>query len=67
MADDNKTNPIEIQKHLKGMDYPADKQDLVEHAREQGAPEDILSTLEALPEQQYETPTDVTKAVGEME
>ena len=64
MANDNKTNPVELQKHLKGMNYPAGKQELVEHAKQQGAPEDVLSALEGLPEQQYEAPTDVTKAVS---
>lgn len=59
-------NPIELQKYLKGMDYPADKQGLLEHAKGQGAPDDVMSTLEALPEGPYDAPTDVTKAVGDM-
>lgn len=63
----DKPNPIEIQKHLKGMDYPASKGDLVEHAREQNAPEEVTSVLESLPDRDYGKPTDVTKAVGELD
>lgn len=59
-----KVNPIQLQKHLKGMDYPASKQELIEHAKNQGADEDALSALEELPEQEYEAPTDVNKAIG---
>ena len=63
----NKPNPIEIQKHLTGMDYPANKGDLVEHARGQNAPEEVVSVLESLPDRDYDKPTDVTKAVGDLE
>ncbi|MBE9201479.1 MULTISPECIES: DUF2795 domain-containing protein [unclassified Nodularia (in: cyanobacteria)] len=60
-----KANPVEIQKHLKGVDYPASKQELIQHAQKQGADQDLLSILEQLPEnQEYETPTDLNKAIG---
>jgi len=62
-----KVSPIELQKHLKGMDYPASKQDLVQHAQKQGADQNIRSILEQLPDEEYETPADVSKAVGELE
>lgn len=62
-----KVNPIELQKHLKGMDYPASKQDLVQHVQKQGADQNIRSLLDQLPDEQYETPADVSKAVGDLE
>lgn len=62
-----KVNPIQLQKHLKGMDYPASKQDLINHAKQQGADENALSALETLPDEQYETPADVSKAIGQEE
>jgi len=62
-----KSNPIQLQKHLKGIDYPASKEDLIAHAKNQGADENALSTLQQLPEEQYETPADVSKAVGEIQ
>lgn len=62
-----KVNPIQMQKYLKGMDYPASKEEIVKHAEQQGATEDIRSALAQLPDQRYETPADVSKAVGQAE
>jgi hypothetical protein len=60
-----KANPVEIQKHLKGVDYPANKQDLIQHAKKQGADKGIISLLEKLQEdEEFESPTDLNKAIG---
>lgn len=61
-----KINPIQLQKHLKGVDYPASKEDLISHAKEQGADENAISVLEQLPDQEYESPTDVSQAVSDI-
>lgn len=62
-----RVNPIQLQKHLKGVDYPASKEELIEQAQEQGADENALSALKQLPDEQYETPADVSKAIRELE
>lgn len=62
-----RVNPIQVQKHLKGMDYPANKEDLIKHAKEHGADDNLQSLLEELPEDKYETPADVSKAIGQIE
>ena len=46
-------NPIQIQTFLKGVDYPASKEDLLAHAERNGADEDIRATLEQLPGEAY--------------
>ncbi|MBD2774045.1 DUF2795 domain-containing protein [Iningainema tapete] len=61
-----KINPIQLQKHLKGVDYPASKEDLISHAKEQGADENAISVLEQLPDQDFESPTDVSQAVSDI-
>lgn len=61
-----KPNPIQLQKHLKGVSYPASKQDLMKAAKANGADEDINSFLEQLPDQQFETPADVNEAFGKL-
>jgi hypothetical protein len=38
-------NPIELQKHLKGVDYPASKDDLVSAAESNGAPSELVDAL----------------------
>lgn len=60
-------NPIQIQKFLKGMDYPASKQDLIKHAEKQGADDNVRDVLGRLPDEQYQTPADVSQAVGKLE
>ncbi|MGP3955173.1 DUF2795 domain-containing protein [Nonomuraea sp. 3N208] len=56
-------NPIDLQKHLSGVDYPASKDDLVKAARDHGAGEDIVKALEKMPDRQYDGPNAVSQAV----
>lgn len=60
-------NPIQLQKHLKGMDYPASKDELLQQAQKNGADKNAIAVLERLPDEEYETPAEVSKAVGELE
>ncbi|BAT52960.1 unknown protein [Nostoc sp. NIES-3756] len=63
-----KANPVQIQKNLKGIDYPASKQELIQHAQRQGADEKVISLLQQLPEnEKYKNPTDLNKAIGEID
>ncbi len=57
-------NPIELQKALGGMDYPASKEDLVKRAEEQDADEEVLSFLRDLPDRKYETPAAVNEEIS---
>ncbi|ADG20222.1 hypothetical protein QF000_001555 [Paraburkholderia atlantica] len=58
-------NPfIDVQKALKGASYPADKDSLIETAKANGADDDVLQRLQDLPDQQYQSPADVSKGVG---
>ena len=56
-------SPIDIQKALSGMDYPAKKDDVVEHARSQGGSDEVLEALKGIKDQEYDTPAAVSKAV----
>jgi hypothetical protein len=55
---------IEVQKYLSGVDYPASKEQLVEHAKKKGAPEDLLNDLNAIPDEEYDGPNRVSSAVA---
>lgn len=57
-------NPIQIQKFLKGVDYPANKKTLLENAKKLGADENVCQSLENLPDQDYEAPVDVSEALA---
>ncbi len=60
-------SPANVQKFLQGVDYPANKQQLVEKARDNDAPDEVMQTIRKLPEQDYGGPQDVMKGYGEIE
>jgi hypothetical protein len=60
-------SPAEVQNYLGGIDYPASRQDLIDHAKKHSAPDEVIRLLTAISDQQYATPADVNKAVGEVE
>lgn len=57
----NRPSFIEVQKHLSGMDYPATRDQLVEHAKRSGAPEGIVESLRRLPAREFDGPNAVSK------
>jgi hypothetical protein len=57
-------NPIELQKHLKGASYPAAKDDLVATAESNGAPGEIVDALRNAPQDRFDGPDQVQKALG---
>ncbi|MDQ3906378.1 MAG: DUF2795 domain-containing protein [Actinomycetota bacterium] len=61
-----KINPIQLQKYLKGISYPTDKETLQETARRNGAPEDVIAALQQVPEQSYNAPKDVSQQIGKL-
>lgn len=64
---DNLVNPIQVQKFLHGVDYPASKQDLVKKAKSAGADDKVIKTLESMPVDNFNRVKDVAKAVGQEE
>ncbi|MFF9360176.1 DUF2795 domain-containing protein [Streptomyces griseoluteus] len=56
-------SPIELQKALKGADYPASRDDLVSVARSNGADDKVVDKLEHARTQRFDGPNDVQKAV----
>jgi hypothetical protein len=57
-------NPIEMQKALGGVSYPASKREIVDQAENHGASRDIKEALKALPDKEYDSPAAVNKEVG---
>ena len=57
-------NPVEIQKALKGASYPASKADLVALAEQNGAPDEVITALQASDEEQFDGPDAVQRALG---
>jgi hypothetical protein len=58
--------PIQIQRYLKGLQYPASKEDIIQRARDAGAPNEVVEFMQKLPDQEYKSPIDISKVVGQL-
>jgi hypothetical protein len=58
-------NPSQVQQYLSGVDYPATREDIVQHAERQGAEPEVLEALESLPMQRFQGPNDVSQAISQ--
>jgi hypothetical protein len=56
-------SPIDIQKALSGMDYPASKDQIVQHAEKNGGDEEVVDALRKIDDREYEGPSGVSAAV----
>ena len=57
-------SPAEVEKLLKGMNFPARKADLIKHVKQET--QQVLDVLQKLPDETYNKPTDVARAFGEI-
>lgn len=60
-------SPVQLQKHLKGVSYPATKSDLVARAQKNNASSEIVDKIRALPADSFNGPKDVMRALGRTE
>ncbi|HEX3643904.1 MAG TPA: DUF2795 domain-containing protein [Ktedonobacteraceae bacterium] len=60
-------NPAEVERCLKGVNYPAKKEELIKHAQQQGANQDVIEVLKEMRDQNFNSPVEVNKAVGEID
>ena len=58
------TNPANVATYLKGIDYPAKKDDLVQYAKKNGAESEVID-VNRMPEQEYGNIADVMKGYGD--
>lgn len=56
-------NPIETQKYLKGVDYPASRDQLVSTAQGNDAPDDIVEALQGMQKDSFDGPNAVVQAM----
>ncbi|MEV6959585.1 DUF2795 domain-containing protein [Streptomyces sp. NPDC051207] len=56
-------SPIDVQKALKGANYPSSRDDLIELAKENGADRSLVDKLSNASTDQFDGPNDVQKAV----
>jgi hypothetical protein len=61
-----RANPVEVQKFLEGVGYPVRKSDLLREAKRQGASEKVRSTLDRIRDEKFDSPADVSEAIGRL-
>lgn len=54
-----------VTQFLKNIDFPSRKDDIVKHAQQNGADEEVLKALRNLPDTEYTNMADVMKGFGE--
>ncbi len=56
-----------IQEFLRGMNYPSDRDGILSKARQNNAPDDVMDILNQLPDKDYNSAVDVSKAVNDID
>ncbi len=54
----------DVERYLRDVNFPANKRDIVEEARRQNAPDDVVRALDKLPDQRFNSSMDVTRGMG---
>lgn len=57
--------PPGVEKYLKGISFPADKNDLLRQIRANNAPKEVVDAVEQLEEKTYHSPIDISQQMGE--
>jgi hypothetical protein len=57
-------NPIEVQKHLGGVDYPTNKDEIISTAESNGAPQDVIEALQRMDGEEFDGPDAVQAALA---
>jgi Protein of unknown function (DUF2795) len=55
---------IKVHKYLGGISYPATRQQLIDHARDNQADGEALGTLRAMPDREYSGPVEVSEVIA---
>ena len=60
-------SPANLQNYLKGADYPAQKEELIDLARSNNAPEDVINQLNSLPSSEFSSSQELFQAFGDVD
>jgi hypothetical protein len=57
---------VDLAKQLGGMDFPANKQGIIDYAQQKNASEEMMNILRQMPEREYGNMADVEQGFGEV-
>jgi len=55
---------VDVHKYIQDLDYPATRDDILRMAKKSGADEEMRAALGKLPSTDFETPDEVSRALG---
>jgi len=64
---EERASTVQIEVFMKGIELPAGKDDLINHAKKNNAPDNVIAVLSRLPEKDYRSATDISHEVGQVE
>lgn len=56
------TSDVELNHYLKTVDFPAGREEIVRAARQQSAPEGVITALQAMPPVEYDNKAEVHRS-----
>lgn len=59
-------SPADVSRYLRGIDFPADRDALIRHARRQDVDDKVLDLLDHMPNRDYGSMADVMKGISEI-
>ncbi len=65
--------PANIMRHIKGISFPASKEEIITKAEQNSADakmpdsDEVVDVLRRIPDQEYPSPAQIMKAVGQIE
>lgn len=63
-GDPNKASPAAVERYIKGIDFPASKEELISKAKTNGAPQEVLNLMKHFEAKEYKALTDISKEAG---
>lgn len=61
------STPHDAAQSLSGIDFPADKNKIVQYAQQKNASQEVIDALKGMPEAEYTSMADVFKGLGQSE
>lgn len=59
--------PAQIGPFIKDINYPANKKEVIQHAKDNNANPEVIETLKNLPNQRFNSPQELKKILGNIQ